>query len=64
MKLLSAMPVGVHDEAGEDKDHIWYLIHGKMIGYYKDKTSGRIVKGTAKPEYFYEYWLWIRENLS
>lgn len=62
VQLLSAVPVGVHDEVGEDHDQIWYLIHGKMIGYYRDKNTMRVVRGNPKTEAFYEYWLFVREN--
>lgn len=62
VRLLSAMPVGVHDEAGEDNDQIWYLIKGKMIGYYRDRTTKELIRGNPRPEVFYEYWLFIRRN--
>lgn len=64
VKLLSAVPVGVHNEAGEDKDRIWYLIHGKMIGYYRDRDTKELIRGNPKAEAFYEYWLCIRRNNS
>ena len=64
VRLISAVPVGVHDEAGEEKDQIWYLIHGKMIGYYRDFTTQRRIRGNPRAEDFYEYWLFIRRNDS
>lgn len=62
VKLLRASPVYVCDEAGEENDRIWYLIHGKMIGYYRDRTTKRLIRGNPRPEAFYEYWLFIRRN--
>ena len=62
VRLLSAVPVGVHDEAGEDRDQIWYLIHGKMIGYYRDRDTKKYIRGNTKSESFFEYWLFVRRN--
>lgn len=62
VKLLSAMPVAVIDEEGEEKDTIWYLIHGKMTGYYIDKNTRLIVRGKKRPEAFYEYWKFVYRN--
>ena len=52
VRLLSAMPVCVQDEPGEEQDVLWYLIHGKMTGYYIDSTSRQVVRGNTKPEAF------------
>ncbi len=62
VKLLSAMPIAVIDEEGEEKDTIWYLIHGKMTGYYIDKSTRLIVRGKKRPEAFYEYWKFVYRN--
>ncbi|MBR5565119.1 MAG: Tim44 domain-containing protein, partial [Roseburia sp.] len=62
VRLLSAVPVGVHDEAGEDKDQIWYLIHGKMLGYYRDRDTKRHIRGDLQDKAFFEYWLFVRRN--
>lgn len=62
VKLISAKPVYVHNEEGKDQDYIWYLIHGRMTGYYRDKTTLQVVKGNPHPESFYEYWMFIRRN--
>lgn len=62
VKLLNAMPIAVIDEEGEEKDTIWYLIHGKMTGYYIDKNTRLIVRGKRRPEAFYEYWKFIYRN--
>lgn len=62
VKLLSAMPVSVQDEPGEEQDVIWYLIHGKMTGYYIDKRTRQIIRGNKKPEAFFEYWKFIYRN--
>lgn len=60
--LLGADLVDAHNEEGEEADYIWYLIHGKMIGYYVDKDTKLIVRGSAKPESFYEYWKFVKED--
>lgn len=59
VRLLSAVPVDVHDETGEERDHIWYLIHGKMVGYYRNLDTKELIRGNPKPEAFYEYWLFV-----
>lgn len=62
VQLISAVPIGVHDETGEEKDQIWYLIHGKMVGYYRDFDTKRLIRGNPRPEDFFEYWLFIRRD--
>ena len=62
VRLLSAVPVGVHDEAGEDKDQIWYLIHGKMLGFYRNRDTKRHIRGDLQDKAFFEYWLFVRRN--
>ena len=62
VKLLRAMPVGVQDEPGEEQDVIWYLIHGKMTGYYVNRQSRKVVRGKTRPEAFFEYWKFVYRN--
>lgn len=62
VKLLSAAPIAVINEEGEEKDTIWYLIHGKMTGYYIDRNTRLIIRGRNKPETFYEYWKFVYRN--
>ena len=62
VKLISAIPVDVHNEEGQEKDEIWYLIHGKMVGYYRDKNTKEVIRGNTNDEGFYEYWRFIRRN--
>lgn len=62
VKLLSANPVFVHNDEGTTKDQIWYLIHGKMTGFYIDKDTRMLTRGNSKPEAFYEYWLFVYQN--
>lgn len=59
VKLLSAMPVYVEDNPGEEYDMIWYLIHGKMTGYYIDVNTRKVVRGNTRPEAFFEYWKFV-----
>lgn len=62
VKLLRAMPVSVQDEPGEENDVIWYLIQGKMTGYYIDRNTRQIVRGSSRPEMFFEYWKFVYRN--
>lgn len=62
VRLLKAMPVFVQDAPGEEQDVIWYLIQGKMTGYYIDKNTRQIVRGNPKPEMFIEYWKFVYRN--
>lgn len=59
VRLLSAVPVCALDEPGEENDVLWYLIHGKMIGYYIKKETAEVVRGTSRPEAFFEYWKFV-----
>ena len=59
VKLLSAMPVYVEDNPGEEYDMIWYLIHGKMTGYYIDVNTRKVIRGNTRPEAFFEYWKFV-----
>lgn len=62
VRLLSAVPVCALDEPGESQDVLWYLIHGKMTGYYIKKSSGNIIRGKPRPEAFFEYWKFVCRN--
>lgn len=62
VRLLSAVLVDVHNEDGSEKDGIWYLIHGSMVGYYINTETSVIVRGSTKQEDFYEYWQFILED--
>lgn len=62
VRLLKAMPVFVQDQPGEDQDCVWYLIRGKMTGFYVDRDSREIVRGSSEPETFIEYWKFVFVN--
>lgn len=62
VRLLSADPIYVEDQDGTEHDKMWYLIHGRMLGYYINKDTGLCVRGTPKDESFYEYWCFLYEN--
>lgn len=62
VRLLSASPVFAEDRDGEENDRLWYLIHGKMIGYYIDKHTRRVLRGSLMSESFYEYWVFVYED--
>lgn len=59
VRLLSAMPVYAEDHPGEEYDAIWYLIHGKMTGYYIDVNTRKVIRGNTRPEAFFEYWKFV-----
>ena len=59
VRLLSAVPVCALDEPGEEQDILWYLIHGKMTGYYIQKATGNVIRGNPRPEAFFEYWKFV-----
>lgn len=62
VRLLSAVPVYVVDHPGEEQDELWYLIHGKMKGYYIDLKTRKLVRGTPKAQAFFEYWRFVYRN--
>lgn len=62
VRLLSASPVFAEDREGIENDRLWYLIHGRMTGYYIDKNTRRVVRGSLLPESFYEYWVFVYED--
>lgn len=62
VRLLSAVLVDVQNEDGMEKDSLWYLIHGSMVGYYINSDTRVIVRGSTKQEDFYEYWRFILED--
>ena len=64
VRLFSALPVCAIDEKGMDNYKIWYLIHGRMTGYYRNRDTRMCVRGNPRPESFYEYWLFVHENGS
>ena len=62
VRLLSAVPVYVIDHPAEEKDELWYLIHGKMKGYYIDLNTRKVVRGNPRNEAFFEYWRFVYRN--
>lgn len=62
VRLLSADPVYVEDQDGTEQDKMWYLIHGRMLGYYINKDTEACVRGNTKDESFYEYWCFLYQN--
>lgn len=62
VRLLSAVLVDLKDEEGEEHDSLWYLIHGSMVGYYRNVETQIVTRGSTKQEDFYEYWRFILED--
>ena len=62
IQLLDAILVEAENEEGDDRDYIWYLIHGKMIDYVYQEETGERLKGSRKMEDFFEYWRFILED--
>ena len=54
IQLLDAILVEAENEDGDDRDYIWYLIHGKMIDYVYHEETGELLKGSRKMEDFFE----------
>lgn len=48
IQLLDAILVEAENEDGDDRDYIWYLIHGKMIDYVYHEETGELLKGSRK----------------
>lgn len=59
VKLLNATPVDAHDDYIDENDQIWFLIHGEMLGYYMDRTTKMITRGSLEQEEFFEYWSFV-----
>ena len=62
IQLLDAILVEAENEDGDDRDYIWYLIHGKMIDYVYHEETGELLKGSRKMEDFFEYWRFVLED--
>ena len=62
IQLLDAILVEAENEDGDDRDYIWYLIHGKMIDYVYHEETGELLKGSQKMEDFFEYWRFVLED--
>ena len=62
IQLLDAILVEAENEDGDDRDYIWYLIHGKMIDYVYHEETGELLKGSRKMEDFFEYWKFVLED--
>ena len=48
IQLLDAILVEAENEDGDDRDYIWYLIHGKMIDYVYHEETGELLKDPGK----------------
>lgn len=62
IQLLDAILVEAENEDSDDRDYIWYLIHGKMIDYVYHEETGELLKGSRKMEDFFEYWRFVLED--
>ena len=66
IQLLDAILVEAENEDGDDRDYIWYLIHGKMIDYVYHEETGEPLKDPGKWKIssnigglFWKVWNWV-----
>ncbi len=62
IKLLHALPVAVHDDSDNTRDHVWFYIKGKMVDYIIDTDTQLKLSGTTAPSKFVEYWQFVRKD--
>lgn len=62
IRLIRALPVAVHDDADNSKDHVWFYIKGKMTDYILDTQTHLVVEGSTSPSSFVEFWKYIRKD--
>lgn len=61
MILLDAIPIGLQDLGGINKDYIWVHIKAKCRDYTINEETNKIIeKKSSKRNYFEEYWKFIR----
>lgn len=61
MVLLDAIPIGLQDLGGIDKDYIWVHIKAKCRDYTINEETNKVIEGKdSKDEQFEEYWKFIR----
>lgn len=62
IRLLRALPVAVHDDADNSRDHVWFYIKGRMVDYIIDTDTFKIISGSTLPTAFVEYWQFVRRD--
>lgn len=62
IKLLQALPIAVHDDPDNSRDHIWFFIKGRMIDYKINTDTGKVIEGKLTPASFIEYWCFVRRD--
>jgi predicted lipid-binding transport protein (Tim44 family) len=61
--LLDAIPIGLQDLGGIDKDYVWVHIKAKCRDFTINEETNEIInKKSSKDEYFEEYWKFIRNE--
>ena len=60
--LDSVVPVEMRDEAGQDRDCVWFYMKSHMVDYIEDTETGEFVRGTTKPAKLIEWWRFTRKN--
>ncbi len=64
IKLIRALPVAVHDDPDNSRDHIWFYIKGRMVDYIIDTNTQLKISGNTSAAFFEEYWQFIRKENS
>lgn len=63
MVLLDAIPIGLQDAGGIDKDYIWVHIKARCRDYTINEETNKIIEEkSSKSDYFEEYWKFIRNE--
>ena len=55
IRLLSALPVAVHDDENDAIDFVRFYIKGSMVDYVIDTETQQILSGNPAPAKFVEY---------
>lgn len=55
IRLLSALPVAVHDDENDAIDFVRFYIKGSMVDYVIDTETQQILSGSTAPAKFVEY---------
>ena len=64
IKLIDALPVSVHDDPDNSRDHVWFYIKGKMVDYTVNTETQSRIDGSTLSTSFVEYWQFVRQNDS
>ena len=60
--LDAVVPVEMRDEAGQDRDCVWFYLRSHMVDYIEDTETGEFVRGTTRPAKLVEWWRFTRKD--